>query len=184
MKRLVMALGALMLVTACTDQVEARSEAGLYTISLSARDGAENSEELVFLIRGEDGRAAAALIEGGASTVLAVAEAEALLADTADGLNPSSAAEADPLKGDRVRLELPGVSISADSSEDGKADRARVSVGVGKHRIEVDARDGDGAEQALVRIAGADAAAARKFIAEQEELSAEVRRHFYETLGL
>lgn len=189
MKQMALALVLGALLCACTAEGVSAGSAEGYTLSLSALDAEDKGEELVLLIRAEDGRAAAAMIEGGASTLIEPAEAEALLADSAATLErdaPLAKGEsAENPTSDRVSLRLPGVSIEADSREGG-ADRARVSLGFGKHQIQVDAHDGEtnGNDRALVRISGADAKAAREFIEKQDGLSTEVRRQLLEKLGL
>jgi len=184
MKRMAVALGALMVLAACEAEVDAAARSpGREPYALTILAGDERGEEQrVMLIEANDGRAAAVMIEGGASVLLSEDEAKGLLSEAALSPTPAEAANGSQ-QAERFELRLPGLSISASSSETGE-DQARVSVGFGASRVEIDARDADGTARAVVRIAGADADDARKFIEEQAEITPETRAELYERLGL
>lgn len=160
---------------ACEAQVNGEriklGEGGPYVLSIAARGEGES----VILLRGPDGKAAAALVEGGASSLLTEGEAQALFAEAA----PNAAIEG----GERVDVKLPGLQITAVDDAGAGEERARVSIGFGKSRIEVDAQAGS-EERAILRISGMDAAAARDFLREQDEFSEEIKAAMLAELGL
>jgi hypothetical protein len=172
-----MAALAVLALTACSISTEpgpppkpASSEG--FTLQIIAD---ENSQ--VYYVAHADGRAAAARAAGGESTLIDPSEAEA-------------AAEArlgvmgEPSDGP-VHIRFPGVSISVAEQDGTGADRARVAINVAGHEILVDAQDhGDDKEDAVVRIPGVSAEAARDFIDDAERLSADVKAQMKEALGL
>lgn len=203
--RIGMMLGFTVVLAACDlnlGERPATPRAGpAYEVALAASgpkgasaETAEQGEEIVLIVRGNDGRETAALIEGGASSIIESAAAQALLREAVDTVErhaPSAEekaeAEAAPAKEgavvrERVRVRLPGLSIEADKNE-GESGRTKVAVGFGPSQVEVQAVDGAEHGVALVRLRG-DAKMVRDFLQDQEGLSPEVRTQMLQALGL
>lgn len=137
------------------------------------------ADDQVFLVTGPDGKTAAARAAGGKSTLMADAEAQALLAE-------AQTAFAADLPDEKVSIEAPGVSIKVSANDDatGGNERGAVRIAVGGISINVDGDDAGGNGRGTVRIAGVNAEAAHKFIDDAEDLSPEVKRQMREKLGL
>lgn len=148
-----------------------------YTMEVRA-----SSVEQTYLIITPDGRTVGARAAEGASALMATGRAQALAA------NPP------PEFGDEMpevfAMRLPGFSMSVSGSDDqgnGENGRVNLSMGADGQNIVVRADEGgpgDEDDRAYVRITGADEEAVREFIAEQEELSAEVKAEMLTALGL
>lgn len=199
-------------LSACTlnaDGDKVKVGSGPYRIDLAARDDQNGPEgkEVVVRVRHEDGRETAALIQGGVSALLEPVQAEALLREASARVEAApegaraeqrieireerieAAGPAEPptatertIHREKVRVRLPGIDIEADEGGDG-GDRARVRIGFGADRIEVQALDLNGKANAVIKLRG-DAELVRKFLEDQEELSPEVRAQMFQALGL
>ena len=153
------------------------SAAGSYTMEIRAGE-----LEQTYLITTPDGRTVGARAAEGASALMDGARAQAL------------AAEAPPQSEDlpeRVSIRLPGFEMTVAGEENAaEGDNGQVRIAVGGddgQRVTVNADEGGPGEaddRAYVRITGADADGVRDFIAEQEELSAEVKAGMLAELGL
>lgn len=182
---------------------------GPYTLEIAANndEGRPDGKEVVLRVRHEDGRETAALIQGGVSALLEPVQAEALLREASARVEAApegaraeqrieireerieAAGPAEPptatertIHREKVRVRLPGIDIEADEGGDG-GDRARVRIGFGADRIEVQALDLNGKANAVIKLRG-DAELVRKFLEDQEELSPEVRAQMFQALGL
>lgn len=148
-----------------------------YVMEIRAGDGQQT-----YLITTPDGRTVGARAAEGASALMDADRAQALAA------SPPPQAEDLP---EQVAIRLPGFELSVAGQEDGansESGQVRVSVGGsdGQHVV-VNADEGGPGEaddRAYVRVSGADAQAVRDFIAEQEELSAEVKAQLIAELNL
>lgn len=148
-----------------------------YTIEIRADEMVQT-----YLITTPDGRTVGARAAEGASALLDGTRAQAL------------AAEAPPQNEElsqRVAIRLPGFEMTVageDEGAEGDSGQVRISVGGGDgQHVTVNADEGGPGEaddRAYVRITGADADAVRDFIAEQEELSAEVKQQLLTELAL
>jgi hypothetical protein len=153
------------------------ASADTYTIEIRADDLVQT-----YLITTPDGRTVGARASEGASALMDGTRAQAL------------AAEAPPQNEDlpeRVAIRLPGFEMTVAGEDDGTGSengQVRISVGGGDgQHVTVNADEGGPGEaddRAYVRITGADADAVRDFVAEQEELSAEVKQQLLTELAL
>lgn len=210
----VMAVG----LGACSARIndeQVKLGSGPYTIEIAATEnkGQPEAKEVVLRVRHKDGRETAAIIQGGASSLLEPAQAQALLQQTSERVVAAPddvekrvvveerrvraqkggettqeelttvRTEAEPgTSGERVRVRLPGINIEANEGGE-SGDRARVSIGFGADRIEVQAVDLDGKANAVIKLRG-DAKLVRSLLEDQEELSPEVRAQMLQALGL
>lgn len=172
--RLIAAALAAMGLAACdaSVQVDGADGAGGYLLEVRASES-----EQFYLVTAPDGRVAAARVAEGQSLLMDDTRTQALLGA------PVEAGDTLPRI---VSLQIPGFGFSIHGQDSTDGDSARISIHAGGRRIEVDARDGgvEGADRAYVRIAGADAGAARDFIAEAERLSPDVQAQMRQALGL
>lgn len=154
-----------------------QADAGGYTMEIRAGE-----LEQTYLITTPDGRTVGARAAEGASALMDATRAQALAAE------PPPQGEDLP---EQVSIRLPGFEMRVSGAEDnseGDNGQVRISVGGenGQH-VTVNADEGgpgDADDRAYVRITGADADAVRDFIAEQEELSADVKTQLLAELGL
>ncbi len=147
---------------------------GDYVLEVHANDG-----EQIFLVTAPDGRVVGGRASGGQSALLDDARMNALSA-----MPPPPDA---PVPQETVGIRLPGFQLSVAGDANGVGDEAgRVHINIGDHQVQIDAQDagGDGGERAHVRIAGADEAAARDFIAKADELSPATQAQMLAELGL
>jgi hypothetical protein len=162
----------------CTQRSEtsvsaaATADAGGYTLDVFAHEG-----ERIYLVRDPEGRTAAARANEAGSAMMAAEEAQSLMPQALARTAPEDA---------RISIRAPGFSlqINADETAPGEDGRARIDINAGGHRVFVDAEGEGDAGRAVVHIAGADADAARDFIAEAEGLSDETRAAMRAALGL
>lgn len=160
-----------------------------YSIILAAQD-----EEVLLLVSAADGHEAAATIPAGQDgKLMDVEQAQARLAQLAPG----------PIEGEKeISIKLPAFSLEVDGAEhagahggkrDGAGDdgRVQIKIGSGKSTISIDASEaGENgaklglADQAIIRIDGADEAALRKFLKEQDKVSEKLRVALLSELGL
>lgn len=152
-----------------------RGHAGGYTMEVRADQGEE-----VYLVTAPDGRIAAARAAQGASTLLRGRAVQAL------ANQPMPAPDGDA----QVAFKVPGLDVQVQGDDPdgaGDSENAHVTVNAGGQHIEVNAQEngpGDADDRAHVRITGADEEAARNFINEQDDLSAEVKTQMLAELGL
>ena len=153
------------------------ASAGGYTMEIRA-----GHNQQTYLITTPDGRTVGARAAEGASALMDGTRAQALAAE------PPPQGEALP---EQVAIRLPGFSLSVAGEENGsesEAGQVRISVGgEDGQQVVVNADEGGPGEEddlAYVRVSGADADAVREFIAEQEELSAEVKAQLIAELQL
>jgi|SRR5690606_3274313 len=146
-----------------------------YTMEIRATEAVQT-----YVVTAPDGRTVGARAANGVSALMDASRAQAL------------AAEAPP-EGDELpevmSLRVPGFEMSiAGTEEDANGDNGSVSLRIGGEQgVIVRANEGgpgDADDSAFVRISGADEAAARKFIADAEELSPEVKAQMLSALGL
>lgn len=153
---------------------QAAKPAGGYTLEVRAADGVAT-----YLVRGPDGRSAAARSAEGRSALLDV-DAVASLGEF------RAAEEASP---EVVNLRMPGFSLRVNANEEA-GDNGAVAISIGSgggQRVEVNAQDGgadDAADRAHVLVTGVDEAAARDFIVKADTLSPEVQAQMLAQLGL
>lgn len=159
-----------------------------YSILLAAQD-----EDVLLLIRSADGHEAAANIPAGAEgKLMDVEQAGLRLAQLAPG----------PIEGEKdISIKLPAFSLEVEGRERGGAQgvkldeagdgRVQIKIGSGTSTISIDASEaGENgaklgiADQAIIRIDGADEAALRKFLNEQDRLSGKLRVALLSELGL
>jgi hypothetical protein len=154
------------------------ASADTYTIEIRAEDLVQT-----YLITAPDGRTVGARASEGASALMDATRARSL------------AAEAPPQNeelSERVAIRLPGFEMTVagqdDGTDNGDSGQVRISVGGGDgQHVTVNADEGGPGEaddRAYVRITGADADAVRNFVAEQEDLSAEVKQQLLTELAL
>ena len=151
-------------------------EAGGYTLEVRASD-----LEQTYLVIAPDGRTVGARAAEGASALMDSDRAMALAATA-------------PPRGEAIpevlSLRIPGFEMSIGGTEEnanGDQGSVAISLGAGGQRIEVNANEGgpgDADDRAHVRITGADEAAVRDFIAEQDELSPSVQAQMLAELGI
>lgn len=143
---------------------------GGYTLNISDREGAKT-----YLVVRPDGMQVAAVADAKGSRLVEGGDAHAAMSDTVSAMGPPPE--------EKVAIKVPGMSLNV-QGEEGKDDRAKVEINVGGQSIQVDAAGPDGAQQAVVKIGGADAGSARKFIDDAEGLSAETKAEMKAKLGL
>lgn len=141
---------------------------------IAVGEGADESS--VVLVRGPEGKIAAARVVGAASTVLPTAEAERLLTTQAMSAPPGE---------QHVAVNMPGLNISVASDDKSGGDgRAQVRMSIAGQEISVDA-SGEGKDGvANVTIDRASAESAVKFIEDNEKLSPESKAAMRASLGL
>ncbi len=150
--------------------------AGGYTLEIRA-----TRAQQTYLVTTPDGRTVGARAADGASALMTNDRAQALAA------NPPPRSTED---GQQVMsLRVPGFEMSvAGSDEDANGDRGNVQMSIGgRQNITINADEGgpgDADDRAHVRITGADEDAVRKFIADADELSPEVRTQMLAELQL
>jgi len=178
--RTTLAFAAMAAALTCGCVIETETSRSTSTESASgyALDIFANDAERVYVVRGADGRSAAARADDSGSAIIELAAAQALMP------NSLTADEGD---GDaRISIRAPGFSMQINADEDsaGEGGAARVDINAGGHRVLVDA-EGEGDDgRAVVHIAGADENAAREFIDDAEGLSDETRAQMRTALGL
>lgn len=133
----------------------------------------------VFLVTRPDGKTAAARVRGESCAMVGAEEARTLAAAEIAAL------AAVPAPKEHVSIEAPGFAlrVAGDGDETGTGGRGQVRIDVGGLKVNVDgdeARDG----RAAVTIEGVNEDAARRFIDESEELTAEVKAQMLRELGL
>ncbi|MBU6372500.1 MAG: hypothetical protein KJS97_07180 [Alphaproteobacteria bacterium] len=143
---------------------------GGYSVNVSEKDGAKT-----FLVVRPDGLQVAAVVDAQGSRLVEAGDAHAAMSDTLSAMGPPP--------DEKVAIKVPGMSLNV-KGEDGTDERAKVELKVGGQTIQVDAAGPDGGENAVVKIVGVDADAARKFIDEAEGLSADVKTQMKAKLGL
>lgn len=147
-----------------------------YTLEVRAAGG-----EQTYLVTAPDGRVVGARAAEGVSALMDEDRARAFAAD------PPSTGETPP---EVMSLRLPGLDMQINAEEngtDGENDRVAVSIGREGQNITVHADEGGPGEEddrAYVRITGANEEAARDFINEADELSADVRTQMLAALGI
>lgn len=173
----VLALGLAGCSVAVNSGGDQSGAAGGYTMEIRA---SENQQ--TYLITTPDGRTVGARAADGASALMDSNRAQALAAV------PPPQSEEMP---EQMSIRLPGfeMRVAGDNNDaDGENGQVRISVGgENGQRVLVDADEGGPGEaddRAYVRITGADADAVRDFIAEQDELSSEVRAQLLAELNL
>lgn len=151
---------------------------GGYTLEVRADQGEET-----YVVTAPDGKIVAARAANGASEMLHGRAVQAL------ANQPMPVPEGD----EQVAFRAPGISVSVQGhgdDEKGGDDEngdAHVSINAGGHQVEVNAQEngpGDADDRAHVRITGADEDAARDFINDADELSAEVKTQMLADLNL
>jgi hypothetical protein len=163
---------ALAMAAACDPGASVPSAAEGYTLELFARDG-----EQIYLVRHSDGRKAAARVVNGASALMDADQAQTLLSE-------GQAALREPEKAN-VSIRAPGFSLQvADDEGGGSSERARIEINAGGKHFLIDAEEEGEADRAVVRVDGADEEAARDFINEQAELSAQTKAQMLRAMGL
>lgn len=152
------------------------AEAGGYTLEVRASE-----LEQTYLVIGPDGRTVGARAAEGASALMESERAMALAASA------PPQGEAPP---EVLSLRVPGFELSIGGTEEnanGDEGSVAISMGADGQRIQINANEGgpgDADNRALVRITGADEAAVRDFIAEQDELSPSVQAQMLAELGI
>jgi hypothetical protein len=133
-----------------------------------------------YLVTAPDGRVVGGRAASGVSALLDESRARSLASE------PPPQGEPAP---EVMSLRMPGFEMSvggSDEDADGENGQFSLSMG-GEQNIEVRADEGGPGEAddvAYVRITGADEAAARDFINDAEELSAETKTEMLGALGL
>ncbi|MDX2233948.1 MAG: hypothetical protein NW200_05575 [Hyphomonadaceae bacterium] len=137
----------------------------------------------VILVKGPDGRTAAARVTKGVSTLIDDTEALGLIGESQAAL---AAADADGAPTERVAISAPGFSlkVAGDDEAGGTDGKGRVAIMASGVSINVDGDDAGGEGRGLVRIAGVNDRAAAEFIDGVDELSPEVKAQMREKLGL
>ncbi|MDX2237443.1 MAG: hypothetical protein NW203_07755 [Hyphomonadaceae bacterium] len=177
--RMILVAAALALA-ACTVETTAPTltsgdAAGGYTLELFAANDAQ-----VYRITTPDGAVVAAQASGDASMMTPATEVQ--------GFFESMPAAPRPEEAD-VAIRLPGVDLRVAGQKGGATDQARISINVAGKEVLINAED-NGVEgdqdtgQARIRITGADADAARDFIADADGLSEEVKAQLRTAAGL
>jgi hypothetical protein len=172
----VLALG----LTACDASVGTHdkggdSAAGGYTLEIRA-----SQAEQTYLVTTPDGRTVGAHAAEGLSALLNTTRAQALAAEA-----PPQSDEGQEV----MSLRVPGFEMNVSGSdEDADGDHGRVQLSVGgQQNVTINADEGGPGEaddRAHVRITGADEDAVRKFIADADELSPDVRTQMLAELHL
>lgn len=137
----------------------------------------DDARRVVF-VTAPDGRTAAAEVKDGKSALVAEADARAFMGERAAQI-PA------PEGQDKVSIGVPGFNLQVQGDDkEGKEGAAAVTINAGGTSVQVNA-GGEGAnEGAAVSVGGVDADAARRFIDEQDGLSAETRAQMKAKLGL
>ena len=155
---------------------EAAAPAEGYTIVVRAAGDAQT-----FLITAPDGRTVGAQAASGASSLMDADRAQAEIGE------PPPRMEEVP---EVMSMRLPGFEMTVGGTEEyaaGDRGQVRLSIGGGRQRVEVNADEGGPGEaddRAFVRITGADEEAVREFIADNEDLSTEVKTQMLAALDL
>lgn len=174
----VLIVGLAALAAACSAEVGENSVAPgeSYTLEVRAAGG-----EQTYLVIAPDGRVVGARAAEGASALMDAERARAFAAD------PPAQGETPP---EVMSLRLPGLDMQINADEDdANGDNGRVALSLGREgqNIVVNADEGGPGEaddRAYVRITGADRDAARDFINDAEELSADVKAQMLAALGI
>lgn len=151
------------------------ASADSYTLEIRAME-----EVQTYLVTAPDGRIVGGRAANGVSALLDADRAQSLAAE------PMPAGEPQP---EVMAMRWPGfeMSISGDG-EDANGENGSVNISIGgEQQVEVRANEGgpgDADDSAYVRITGADEDAAREFINDAEELSAETKTEMLGALGL
>ncbi|MBL8551927.1 MAG: hypothetical protein JNJ73_18205 [Hyphomonadaceae bacterium] len=143
--------------------------AGGYTLEVFAHEG-----DQIYVVSRQDGKETAARVSDGRSVILAASEAHGLIAQ-----RPLDA----PANPD-VTVRAPGFALSIADDDSMGRDNARIEFTVGGKSVLIDAAEAGDRRRALVRITGADAAAARNFIEEARDLSEATKADMLRALGL
>lgn len=198
MRKLIAAAAAALALAGCSvgadgGQSPSAVPAEGYTLQVVADDSRQ-----IYLVTHSDGRAAAAQVENGVSSMTDAEQAQALVSERLGVLGPSE---------EPVAIRFPGFQMSIAGQDGGpQGDRVRIAISAGGREIVVDAEDSDGdnhgaaeaearisesakvnvddADRAVVRIAGASERDAREFINEAEDLSAETKAQMLAALNL
>lgn len=165
-------------VSVNSSEDEQTASADGYTMEIRASDQAQT-----YLITTPDGRAVGARAAEGASALMDAERAQALIAE------PPPQSEDLP---ERVAIRLPGFEMTVAGEDEGGSgeENGQVRLNIGGddgERVVVHADEGGPGEaddRAYVRITGASERSVREFIAEQEELSAEVKAQLLAELNL
>jgi len=173
--RIVLAALAGLALAACEEATHEGAGADVSGYVLEVRT---NGDDQLFVVTAPDGRVAGGRAADGASMFVDGARAQTLLQRASD----NDARDLQRVMG----LQLPGFDLAISGDPSGAGDTAKIDLNVGGRRIEIDAQDsrGEGGGRAVVRITGADEAAARDFIREAEGLSGDVRARMLSELGL
>lgn len=172
--RLIAALLASLSLAACqpgsigADQ-QGAAAAGGYTLEVFGHGG-----DQIYVVSRQDGKETAARVSAGQSAMLDPGEAHGLIAQRP--LDPP----ADP----SVSVQAPGFALSIADDDSVGRDNARIEFSVGGKSVLIDAAEAGANRRALVRITGADAAAARNFIEEARDLSEATKADMLRALGL
>jgi hypothetical protein len=157
-----------------TDTANATQPEG-YTLEVRATNDVQT-----YLVTAPDGRIVGGRAASGVSALLDDNRAQSLAAEAPP--------EGEPLP-EVMSIRLPGFEMAisgADEDPNGENGSVNISVG-GEQNVVVRANEGgpgDADDTAFVRITGADEDAARKFINDAEELSAETKTEMLGALGL
>lgn len=143
---------------------------GGWTVQIAGDDANQS-----FLVTGPDGKQSAARVTDGTSALIAPSEAQALMAISPTG---------DGALDNKVSIQAPGFSLKVDADDANDQGRGRVSIKAGGVDVFVDGEGDDANGRGRVRIAGLDADSARKFIEENDDLSADTKAKMREQLGL
>jgi hypothetical protein len=146
-----------------------------YTLEIRATEDVQT-----YLVTAPDGRIAGSRAANGVSALLDADRAQSLAAE------PPPEGEPQP---EVMAMRWPGFEMSiSGSDEDANGENGSVNISMGgEQRVEVRADEGgpgDADDTAYVRITGADETAARDFINDAEELSAETKTAMLGALGL
>lgn len=149
-----------------------------FTLSVIAEEN-----EQIYLVTHTDGRAAAARVAGTTSEIIEPAAAETRIEERLGVLGESETP---------VQISFPGFSLSVAAQDRGEGkERARIAINAGGQEVLIDADDaggpaheGDGADRAAVRVPGVNEDAARDFITDAENMSAETKAEMLRLLNL
>lgn len=144
---------------------------GGWTVQILGEDN-----DQTFLVSGPEGKQAAARVTNGTSALIGASEAQSLIG--------AAAPADDTTMENKVSIQAPGFSLKVDADDTENAGRGRVSIKAGGVDVDVDGQGDDASGRGRVRIAGLDADAARKFIDDNDDLSAETKAQMREKLGL
>jgi hypothetical protein len=184
---------AAIFVTACSVNVNGKGHGG-YSFEIRAV-----GDTHVYVVRGPDGKMAAARSGGGESALLNADELQHALAAMPA---PHGGPAADDNGGQTVSINAPGFHLRAsgdDNSDDADTTthaatshgdhggNAQISMNIAGFSMNVDADDGgpgDADDRAHVSVSGLSEHDARRFIAEQDDLSPQVQSQMLAALGL